>query len=141
MLEVLKNTIPSRLLNNLHVAVDTAKRILAKERLYRQLVGQGSDAIPSIALKGVKEPKQNTVTFSEESVMNDKIDKLTSFIGNLGTQVTQNRQLRLFNQGSGRPLNNFSRGNWRYNDGNRGYGMIKKVRGCNTFRGNRNSKR
>ena len=43
-------------------------------------------------LKDIKEPKQNSVPFSEVSFISDKIDKLTSLIGKLATQATQNRQ-------------------------------------------------
>ena len=41
-----------------------------------------------MTLKQVKEPKQNSVAFSEKSVISDEIDKLTSLIGRLATQAT-----------------------------------------------------
>ena len=57
--------------------------------------------------------------FSEDSVMNDKIDKLSSLIGKLATQAIQNRESRPFKpivyEGRGRPQNNFSSGDQRFN--------------------------
>ena len=121
ILEVFKNTQPPQLywvlflIDNLHVVVDSTKRILTKERPYRQQTGSSLGLTPFMALKKVKESQQNTVTFSEESVMNEKIDKLASLIGNPPSQVTQNRQLRPFKsrvyQGKGRLLTIFSGGN------------------------------
>ena len=80
-------------------------------------------------------PKQNTVTFSEESVMTDKIDNLTSLIGKL---ATQNRQSRPFKSRVGADPENFS-GKTRCLEMKTSYAWNdKKFRGCNTFRDNRN---
>ena len=143
--KVFKNTLPSWIywvlftIDNLHVAVDTTKRILTRDRLDRQLAGQCSGVTPLMSLKEVKESKQNTATFSEESVINDKIDKLSSLIEKLAIWVTQNRQLisfkhRVYQDGS-RPLNDFSWANGKYNEGNRSYAKNdQNFRGQNTFR-------
>ena len=67
-------------MDNLHVAMDKLKRICTKERKDRQLAGQVSGTIPFMALKDEKKPKKRSVMFSKESMINDKIDKLTSLI-------------------------------------------------------------
>ena len=95
-----------------------------------------------MALKVEKEPKQRSVMFSKESVVNDKFGKLTSFIGRLATQATQNIHSRPFKsrvyQGRGRPLSNFERGDLNYNDRNGNYRCNKPhFIACNTFRDSR----
>ena len=61
--------------------------------------------------------------------MNDKIDKLTFWIGKLVTQVTQKRQSKPFKarmyQGRGRPLNNSGRGDQNYDERKRNYSWNK----------------
>ena len=95
--EVFKIILPSQLcwlvfpIDNLHALVDTAKKILTKERLDRHIVGYSSGVTHFIHLNEVKEPQQKAVIFSEKGVMNDKIDMLSSLIGKLPTQATQNR--------------------------------------------------
>lgn len=52
ILELFKNTLPSNLywilfpINNLREAIDTAKRVMNKEKLYKQLTGQTSNISP-----------------------------------------------------------------------------------------------
>ena len=54
VLELFKNTLPNKLycilfpINNLREAVDTAKRVLNKEKLDKQLTGQASSISPFI---------------------------------------------------------------------------------------------
>ena len=56
-LELFKNTLPSRLywilfpINNLREAVDTAKRVLNKEKLDKQLTGQASNISPFMKMR------------------------------------------------------------------------------------------
>ena len=56
ILEVFKNTLPSKLywilfpINNLREAIDTAKRVVNKEKLYKQLTGQASNISPFMKL-------------------------------------------------------------------------------------------
>ena len=56
ILELFKNTLPSKLywilfpINNLREAVDTAKRVLNKEKLDKQLIGQASNISPFMKL-------------------------------------------------------------------------------------------
>ena len=57
ILEVFKNTLPTKLywilfpIENLRPAVETAKRILTKEKLDKQLTGQASTS-PFMSIKG-----------------------------------------------------------------------------------------
>ena len=60
VLEVFKNTVPNRLywvlfpINNLREAVETAKRFLTKEKIDRQLAGQGSTPFMKLNKKSKK---------------------------------------------------------------------------------------
>ena len=57
ILELFKNTLPSKLywilfpINNLREAVDTTKRVLNKEKLGKQLMGQASNTPPFMKLR------------------------------------------------------------------------------------------
>ena len=57
ILEFFKNTLPSKLywilfpINNLREAVDTAKRVLNKEKLDKQLTGQASSTSPFMKMR------------------------------------------------------------------------------------------
>ena len=56
LLEVFKNTLPSKLywilfpIDNLREAIDTTKRVMNKERLDKQLMGQASNISPFMKL-------------------------------------------------------------------------------------------
>ena len=64
VLEVFKNTVPNRLygvlfpIDNLHEAVETAKRFLTKEKIDRQLTGQSTTPFMKLT-----EKKRKSVTF------------------------------------------------------------------------------
>ena len=83
ILEVFKNTLPTRLylilfpIGDLRPAVDTAKRILKKEKIDRQLSGQSSST-PFIS---IKDNHCRRVTFDTGDELGEKIDKLTVMIG------------------------------------------------------------
>ena len=78
MLEVFKNTLPTRLywvlfpLANLQLAVETAKRILTKEKIDRQLARQSS----SMPFMNKQEEHNKRVTFNTMDSLEQKIDKL-----------------------------------------------------------------
>ena len=67
MLEVFKNTVPNRLywvlfsIDNLRDAVETAKRFLTKEKIDRQMTGQGSTPFMKMSDK-----KRKSVTFDDK---------------------------------------------------------------------------
>ena len=79
VLEVFKNTLPTKLywilfpIEDLRQAVETAKRILTKEKLDKQLTGQTSTR-PFMNIRGGTERK---VSFNARDELGDKIDKLT----------------------------------------------------------------
>ena len=74
VLEVFKNTVPNRLcwvlfpIDNLHKAVETAKRFLKKEKIDRQMTGQ----IPTPFMKLI-DKKRKTVSFDARDVLERKV--------------------------------------------------------------------
>ena len=79
VLEVFKNTLPTKLfwilfpMEDLRQAVETAKRLLIKEKLDKQLTGQNS-ASPFM---NIREGTERKVSFNTRDELGDKIDKLT----------------------------------------------------------------
>ena len=74
---------------DLRQAVETAKRILTKEKIDRQLAGQTS-LTPFL---NIKEGYSKKVTFNMMDGLEQKIDKLTVMMGKLVTEDKgQNRQ-------------------------------------------------
>ena len=90
VLEVFKNTLPMRLylvlfpIEDLRLAVETAKRIPMKEKIDRQLVCQSSLAPFMNVRHGYNSRK--IVTFDPQDRLDDKIDKLTSMMSKLTAQ-------------------------------------------------------
>ena len=128
ILEVFKNTLPTKLywilfpIEDLRQAVDTAKRILTKEKLDKQLTGQAS-ASPFMS---IREGTDKRVSFDTRDELGDKIDKLTVVMSKL--VVTDNHERRLF-----KPQIYKSRGQSRSyqprsNGRNRGYGADSNTR-------------
>ena len=133
ILEVFKNTLPPKLywilfpIENLRQAVDTAKRILTKEKLDKQLTGQTSTS----PFMSIREGTDKRVSFNARDELGDKIDKLTMVMSNLAAtdkherrpfipQIYKSRgQNRSYNQGGYQP---------RSNDGNRNYGSGRDTR-------------
>ena len=70
VLEVFKNTVPNRLywvlfsIDNLHNAVETAKRFLTKEKIDRQMTGQSSTPVMKLTDK-----KRKSVTFDARDAL------------------------------------------------------------------------
>ena len=115
ILEVFKNTLPTKLywilfpIEDPRQAVETAKRILTKEKLDRQLTRQAS----SSSFMNIREGQNcRRVSFDTREDLADKIDKLAVMIGKLAAkdsgkvrpfkpQIHQNRgrgQSRGYNQ-------------------------------------------
>ena len=96
-LEVFKNTLPMKLywilfpIEDLRQAVETAKRILTKEKLDKQLTGQNS-ASPFM---NIRDGTERRVSFSARDILGDKIDKLTVAMSRLATK--DNHEKRPFN--------------------------------------------
>ena len=130
ILEVFKNTLLSKLywvlfpIEDLTPAVDTAKRILTKEKIGKQLAGQSS----SIPFMSMRDSQGKKVSFNMQDNLEQKIDKLTVLMGKLVTeddrcskpfrpQIYQSRRGRNQNRGNfhGRFKNNIYRGHTLYN--------------------------
>ena len=96
ILEVFKNTVPSRLywilypINELRVAVQTAKRVLTKEKIDKQRMGQSST---SPFMKASQESKKNCekgVSLGALETIernSDSIDKLTSLVNKMNMKM------------------------------------------------------
>ena len=98
VLDVFKNTLPTRFywvlfpIEDLTLAVETAKSILTKEKIDRQLAGQSS-LTPFMNIKDGYNSKK--VTFDMQDSLDDKIDKLTSMVSKLTAQDgNQNKQFK-----------------------------------------------
>ena len=74
----------------LRQAVETAKRILTKERLDKQLTGQASTS----PFMSIREGISRKVSFDTRDKLEDKIDKLTVMIGRLPAK--DNNKIRPF---------------------------------------------
>ena len=149
ILEVFKNTLPTKLywilfpIEDLRQVVDTAKRILTKEKLDKQLTGETATS----PFMSVRDGTDRRVSFNTREELGDKIDKLTVVMSKLVAKDSYERkpfkpqmyksrgQSRSYGQGGyqarsdsgnrGYIVNNSSRQNYRGNRfrGNiRGYG-------------------
>ena len=77
--------------NGLRQAVETANRILTKEKIDRQLAGQTS----LTPFMNIKEGYNKKVAFNTTDSIEQKIDKLTVMMGKLVTEDEgQNRQFK-----------------------------------------------
>ena len=91
ILEIFKNTLPTKLywvlfpMENLRQAVEKSKRILAREKIDRQLAGQFS----STPFMSVKDSYNKRVAFDRPDVLDDKIDKLTAMMGKLAARDSE----------------------------------------------------
>ena len=92
-----ENTLPTKLywilftIEDLRQIVETAKRILTKEKLDRLLTGQTS-AIPFIS---IRDGHHRKVSFDTKEELGDQIDKLVVLIGKLPTRESgTNRQFK-----------------------------------------------
>ena len=94
ILEVFKNTLPTKLyrilfpIEDLRQAVDTAKRILTKEKLDKQLTGQTSTS----PFMSVREGTDRIVSFDTRDELGNKIDKLTVVMSKLAANDSHERK-------------------------------------------------
>ena len=88
ILEVFKNTLPTKLywilfpIEDLRQAVETAKRILTKEKLDKQLTGQASISL----FKTIRKGAGRRVSFDTRGELNDKLEKLMVMVGKLAAK-------------------------------------------------------
>ena len=124
--EVFKNTLPTKLywvlfpIMDLRQAVETAKRVLMKEKIDRQLMGQNS-LTPFMNIRDILNKR---VTFSMTDGIEQKLDKLIVMMGKLVTEDEgQSKQFKpkvyQSNRGRGQNRGNYQ-GRFRSNDANRG---------------------
>ena len=80
ILEVFKNTLPTKLywvlfpIDDLRQTVETAKRILTKEKLDRQLTGQTSTG----PFMNIRDGTDKRVSFNTRDELGDKIEQINS---------------------------------------------------------------
>ena len=109
ILEVLKNTLPTKLYwilfpkDDLKQAVETAKKILTKDKIDRQLSGETLFT----PFMSIKDGHSRKVSFDTREELGDKIDKLVLMIGKLPTRDSRSgRQFKpQIYQGKGRGQN------------------------------------
>ena len=88
ILEVFKNNLPTKLywvlfpIMDLRQVVETAKRILPREKIDRQLVGKTY----STPFMSVRDGHNQRVTFNTTDDIEQKIDKLMTMMGKLVTE-------------------------------------------------------
>ena len=86
ILELFKNTLPSKLywilfpINNLREAVDTAKRVMNKEKLDKQLTGQASNISPFMKLR------DNTPSGQRKMLKPQDLEAISSMMYNVFLQ-------------------------------------------------------
>ena len=101
-------------MEDLRQTVETAKRILTKEKIDKQLLGQSS----STPFMSIKDNHSRRVPFDTKEELGDKIDKLTVMIGKLATRDSGSvRQFKLqIYQGKSRGQNrrNYDRCNYNW---------------------------
>ena len=107
-------------IEDLRQAVETAKRILTKEKLDKQLAGQSS----SNPFMSIRDGHHRKVSFHTREELGKKIDKLAVMIGKLATKESgSDRQLKpQIHQNRGRGQNrNYDQRNYhnRYRQNNR----------------------
>ena len=94
ILEVFKNTLPTKLywilfpIEDLRQAVDTAKRILTKEKLDKQLTGQTSTS----PFMNVRDGTERKVSFNTRDELGVKIDKVTLVISRLAARDSHEKR-------------------------------------------------
>ena len=88
VLEVFKNTLPRKLywillpIEDLRQVVETAKRILTKEKVDKQLTGQPATS----PFMNVRDGTERRVSFNVRGELGDKIDKLTVMMSRLAAK-------------------------------------------------------
>ena len=94
ILEVFKNTLPTKLywilfsIEDLRQAVETAKRILTKEKLDKQLTGQTSTS----PFMNIRDETERKVSFNARDESGDQIDKLTVMMGRLAAKDSNEKR-------------------------------------------------
>ena len=106
ILELMKNTLPSRLyptlfpIDNLRDAIITAKRLMIKQKIDRQRTGQSS-ATPFMQVNDCSQSSDRTskrgVTFDTMETLerhSDNIDKLTLLVSKMNIKIDKGRPIQ-----------------------------------------------
>ena len=94
ILEVFKNTLPTKLywilfpIEDLRQVVETAKRILTKEKLDKQLTGQTSTS----PFMNIRVGTERKVLFNARDESGDKTDKLTVMMSRLAAKDSNEKR-------------------------------------------------
>ena len=94
VLEVFKNTLPTKLywilfpIEDLRKAVETAKRILTKEKLDEQLTGHTSTS----PFLNIRDGTEREVSFNARDELGDKRDKLTVMMSRLAAKDSNEKR-------------------------------------------------
>ena len=94
ILEVFKNTLPTKLywilfpIEDLRQAVETAKRILTKEKLDKQLTGQTSTS----PFMHIRDGTERKVSLNARDELGDKIDKLAAMMGRVAVKDNNDKR-------------------------------------------------
>ena len=75
-------------IEDLRQAVETAKRILTKEKLDKQLTGQTSTS----TFMSIRDRSERKVLFNARDELGDKIDKLTVMMGRLAARDSDDKR-------------------------------------------------
>ena len=123
VLEVFKNTVPNRLywvlfsIDNLHDAVETAKRFLTKEKIERQMTGQSSTPFMKLT-----DTKRKSVTFNANDALektSENMERMTVLMDKMYIKLEQKAvpyKPQIYQRGRGQNWRQFSRVNyWRGN--------------------------
>ena len=139
ILEVFKNTLPTKLywilfpIEDLRQALETAKRILTKEKLDKQLMGQSSAS----QFMNIRDGTERRVSFSTRDELGDKIDKLAVAMNSLAAK--ENHEKRPFkpqiykSRGQNR---SFNQENFQNKQSNRNRGQSTSSRPRQNYRDN-----
>ena len=156
VLEVFKNTVPNRLywvlfpINNLHEAVETAKRFLTKEKIDRQMTGQSSTPFMKLTDK-----KRKSVIFDARDTLektSENMEWMMALMDKMYIKLEQKEvpyKPQIYQRGRGQNQRQFGHeNNWRgyssfsrnHNEGNRGYGRGRSKFWRGNFRGRYNNR-
>ena len=154
VLEVFKNMVPNRLywvlfpIDNLHDAVETAKRFLTKEKIDRQMTGQSSTPFMKLS-----DRKRKSVTFETKEALertSENMERMMALMDKMYIKLEQKDvpyKPQIYQRGRGQNRRQFNRGNyWRgyrsfnrnHSESNRGYGKSRGNFRRGTFRGRGN---
>ena len=73
-------------------AVDVAKRVLTKEKIYIQLSDQRGATTPFMKVGDVHHSNNKTVSFNTEDLIREQLDSLNSMVYNMSMQKEGNNR-------------------------------------------------